>query len=77
MWFVLSRTPVFSPLTHPQISSRERRLVVIFHTLTMPPPRFHPAEGLVRLVLLRIGFRRLITAFHELRRVIQRGFEQP
>jgi hypothetical protein len=35
---VLSRTPVFSPLTHPQISSRERRLVAIFNKLTMPHP---------------------------------------
>ena len=77
MWFVLPRTPVFSPLTPPQIFSRERRLGAIFNKLTMPPPRFHPAEGLVSLVLLRIGFRRLITAFHELRRLIQRGFEQP
>jgi alkylhydroperoxidase family enzyme len=35
--FVLSRTPVFSSLTHPQISSRGRRLVAIFNKLTMPP----------------------------------------
>src|SRR6266508_5938183 len=35
--FVLVRPPVFSPLTHPQISPRERRLVAIFNTLTMPP----------------------------------------
>ena len=34
--FVLARTPVFSPPTHPQISTRERRLVVIFNKLTMP-----------------------------------------
>jgi hypothetical protein len=34
--FVLARTPVFSPLTHPQVSARERRLVVIFNKLTMP-----------------------------------------
>src|SRR5262245_15923869 len=34
--FVLSRTPVFSLLTHPQISSKERRLVAIFHKVTMP-----------------------------------------
>jgi Transposase IS116/IS110/IS902 family len=34
--FVLSRTPEFSPLTHPQISSRERRLIGIFNKLTMP-----------------------------------------
>ena len=34
--FVLARTSVFSPLTHPQVSARERRLVVIFNKLTMP-----------------------------------------
>ena len=34
--FVLARAPVFSPLTHPQVSARERRLVVIFNKLTMP-----------------------------------------
>src|SRR4030095_1145001 len=33
---VLPRTPVFSPLTPPQIFSRERRLGVIFNKLTMP-----------------------------------------
>jgi hypothetical protein len=33
--FMPSRTPVFSPLTHPHISSRERRLVAIFNKLTM------------------------------------------
>jgi hypothetical protein len=34
--FVLARPPVFSPLTHLQIASRERRLVAIFNKLTMP-----------------------------------------
>src|SRR4029453_16508075 len=34
--FVLPRTPVFSPLTPPQIFSRERRLGAIFNKLTMP-----------------------------------------
>src|SRR5262245_22220331 len=34
--FVLSRPPVFSPLTHPQIFSRERPLDAIFNKLTMP-----------------------------------------
>jgi len=34
--FMPSRTPVFSPLTHPHIASRERRLVAIFNKLTMP-----------------------------------------
>src|SRR5262245_1077039 len=34
--FVLSRTPVFSPLTQPQIFSRERPLDAIFNKLTMP-----------------------------------------
>src|SRR4029453_8584929 len=37
--FVLSRTPIFSPLTHPQISSRERRLGAIFNKLTIPARR--------------------------------------
>ena len=31
MWFVLPRTPVCSPLTPPQIFSRERRLGAIFN----------------------------------------------
>ena len=31
-----ARPPAFSPLTHPHISSRERRLVAIFNKLTMP-----------------------------------------
>lgn len=35
--FVLSRTPVFSLLTHPHIASRERHLVTMVHKLTMPP----------------------------------------
>ena len=35
--FVLPRPPVFSPLTPPQIFSRERRLEAIFNKLTMPP----------------------------------------
>ena len=34
--FVLARTPVFSPLTQPQIFSRERPLEAIFNKLTMP-----------------------------------------
>ena len=34
--FVLARTPVFSPLIHPQIFSRNRNLVAIFNKLTMP-----------------------------------------
>ena len=34
--FVLPRTPVFSLLIHPQISSREKRLGAIFNKLTMP-----------------------------------------
>jgi len=34
--FVLPRPPVFSPLTPPQIFSRERRLEAIFNKLTMP-----------------------------------------
>jgi hypothetical protein len=38
--FVRARPPAFSPLTHPQISSRERRLVAIFNKLTMPADRF-------------------------------------
>ena len=39
------------------------------------PPRFRHAEGLVSLVFLHIGFRRLITAFQELCRLIQYSFE--
>jgi hypothetical protein len=48
--FVLARTPVFLLLTHPQISSRERRLVAIFNKLTIangfagPPPVEHEKE---------------------------------
>jgi hypothetical protein len=34
--FVRARPPVFLPLTHPHISSRAKRLVAIFHQLTMP-----------------------------------------
>ena len=34
--FVLSRTPVFSPLTQPQSFLRERPLDAIFNKLTMP-----------------------------------------
>lgn len=39
------------------------------------PPRDGHAEGLFSLVFLLIGFRLLITAFQELRRLIKRGFE--
>jgi len=43
---------------------------------TTLPTRYGHAEGFVSLVFLLIGFRRLITVFHKLRRLIQRGFEQ-
>ena len=39
------------------------------------PPHFRHAEGLISLVCLRIGFRRLITAFQELCRLIKYSFE--
>jgi hypothetical protein len=62
----LSCTPSAHPRPwHPARASR--------NTL---PPRFRHAEGLFRLVFLRIGFRLLITAVHELRRLLKRGFEQ-
>src|SRR6266436_6990858 len=39
------------------------------------PPRYGHSEGLFSLVFLLIRFRFLITIFHELRRLIKRGFE--
>jgi hypothetical protein len=36
----------------------------------------HLPEGLFSLVFALIGFWLLITAFHELRRLLKRGFEQ-
>ena len=37
--------------------------------------RYGYSEGLVSLVFLLTGFWLLITVFHKLRRLIQRGFE--
>ena len=49
MWFVLPRTPVFSPLTPPQIFSRERRLGAICNKLTMPWPVRWRRRGVSRV----------------------------
>ena len=45
-----------------------------------PSPTFETlpyghSEGLFGLVVLLTGFRHLITAFHEVRRLLKRGFE--
>ena len=39
------------------------------------PPRLRRAEGLVSVACLRIGFRRLITAFQELSRLLKCRFK--
>jgi hypothetical protein len=40
------------------------------------PPRIVQTQALASLVILRTGFRRLITAFQEMYRLLQRRFEE-
>src|SRR4029453_18795204 len=74
---------VCSPLLQPQVSVLPRGIAglrrwegeasLARHTL---PTRSGSAAGLVSRGCLLTGIRLLITAFHELRRLIKRGFEQ-